>query len=169
MAFAFFLQPRLHLPPLTFPCWSTPSREAEKLCPHAFGHQPATQPGPPLPGPVTTPPPPLRRQSGPPLLRGGGARADQPRRQPEVGVGTPPVPRRPPQQRLQRRGGAGPLRLRVAGRLRQAAGRGGRLPGHLPEPRTVQLQSAAQPKAAAHALSAAGGAAGGAAHHFDPL
>lgn len=114
--------------------------ETEKLRPHPLGHQPAAQPGSPLSGSVTTPSPPFRCQSGSPLVR-GRAGANQLRGQQEVGVGASPAAWRPPQQHLQRRGGAGCLRLRVAGRLSPAPGGVQRLLGSLPQPRTLQFQS----------------------------
>lgn len=142
-------------------------RAKEELCPHSSGHQPAAQPGSPLPGPASAPPPAIRRQPGPPLLR-GRARAHQLRRHQEVGVSAAPVPRRPPQRRLQRRRGAGSLRLWLANRPHQATGGTWCPPGRFPQPRALQLQPAAQPQVP-NALSAAGGATGDSAHHPDPF
>lgn len=142
-------------------------RAKEELCPHPSGHQPAAQPGSPLPGTATAPPPASRRQPGPPLV-GGRAGAHQLRRHQEVGVGATSAPRRPPQQRLQRRGGARPVRLCLARRHHQAAS-GARHPlGRLAQPGPLQLQPPAEPQVP-HALSAAGGAASDSTNHPDPL
>ena len=116
------------------------SRETEELCPHPLGHQPAAQPGSALSSPITTPTAPFRCQSGSPLLR-GRAWAYQLWWQQEVGVRASPVPHWSPQQHLQWWGGAGPMWLRVTGCLHQAASRVGHLPGCLPKPCSLQLQS----------------------------
>lgn len=135
----------LYVPMFSFDsisCLIDSSRETEKLCPHPLGHQPAAQSRSAFSSPVTPPPPPFRCQSGSSLFR-RRAWAHQLRRQQEVDVCASPAPQRSPQQRLQWRGGAGPLWLRVTGRLRQATCWTGCLLGCLPQPCTLQLKPAA--------------------------
>lgn len=125
------LHPCLH-PLLWHFLFINSSRETEKLCPHPLGHQPAAQPGSPLSSPFTAPPPPFGCQSGSSLVR-GRTWANQLRWQQEVGVCSSPAPQWSPQQRFQWWRGTGPLWLRDAGCICQAAGWTRRLLGSLPQ------------------------------------